>query len=240
MRRYLIGRSEHNDIVVPDASVSRQHAELEELSGGRFALRDLGSTYGMALWRDGAWVEVLEVELVVDSRVRLGGYETSPRELLAQARGDGKPAGEIAAAAPQPRHPRAPTHDSRLPPPEASAPAPKRRIVFWSSIGALVVLIAGLAGAGYIYGPALWDKYMTPTFADRVQAYCDRRQVSRARCVCQIKLLEASLNERERQIYLDSIETGRSAVTALSEAERTAFGRKTTEASQEAARTCPK
>ncbi|MGE0566000.1 MAG: FHA domain-containing protein [Alphaproteobacteria bacterium] len=239
MRRYLIGRSEHNDIVVQDASVSRQHAELEELSGGRFALRDLGSTYGMALWRDGKWIEVLEVELVVDSRVRLGGFETSPRDLLALARGDGQPVG-AASPAPQPKHPRAPTHDSRLPASEPDEHKGKSRALVWSVAGALAVLLAGLAGAGYFYGPALWNKFMTPTFGDRVQAYCDRRQVSRPRCACQIKLLQASLTERERQIYLDSLETGRGALAALSDAERTAFGRKTTDASQEAARICPK
>lgn len=240
MRRYLIGRSEHNDIVVPDASVSRQHAELEEIGGGRYALRDLGSTYGMALWRDGQWVEVLEVEVIAESRVRMGGYETTPRELLALARGGGVPVADAPAPSPPPRRPRATTIDDRMPPPASVEPVRKSSAKFWIVSCLAVFVLAALGAAGYRYGPGLWDKYMAPSFADRVHAYCDKRQVTRARCACQIKLLELALSEKEKLVYLDSLDTGRNALASLSEAERNAFARKTTDASQEAGRACPK
>jgi len=55
MRRYRIGRADTNDIVLADSTVSREHAELEELGGGRFRIKDLGSTYGIAIWQGQDW-----------------------------------------------------------------------------------------------------------------------------------------------------------------------------------------
>jgi len=47
---FNIGRSPENHLIVPDTPVSRQHARLE-LQGGRWFLRDLGSSNGTFLNR---------------------------------------------------------------------------------------------------------------------------------------------------------------------------------------------
>ena len=45
-RRLRIGRAPSNDLVVPDLSVSREHAELRNLGSGRYEIADLGSHNG--------------------------------------------------------------------------------------------------------------------------------------------------------------------------------------------------
>jgi ABC-type multidrug transport system ATPase subunit len=45
-RRLRIGRGPRNDLVVPDLSVSREHAELRNLGSGRYEIADLGSHNG--------------------------------------------------------------------------------------------------------------------------------------------------------------------------------------------------
>jgi ABC transport system ATP-binding/permease protein len=45
-RRLRIGRAPGNDLVVPDLSVSREHAELRNLGNGRYEIVDLGSHNG--------------------------------------------------------------------------------------------------------------------------------------------------------------------------------------------------
>jgi len=45
-RALLIGRADDNDVVVRDLQVSRRHAELRRLGGGRFQLTDTGSSNG--------------------------------------------------------------------------------------------------------------------------------------------------------------------------------------------------
>ena len=54
-----IGRSEENDIVIPDSSVSRRHARLARADNG-FVLEDLGSTNGTLL--DGAPIDRERIE----------------------------------------------------------------------------------------------------------------------------------------------------------------------------------
>jgi ABC transport system ATP-binding/permease protein len=46
IRLLRIGRAQGNDVVVPDPSVSPQHAELRNLGDGRYGLIDLGSHHG--------------------------------------------------------------------------------------------------------------------------------------------------------------------------------------------------
>jgi ABC transport system ATP-binding/permease protein len=46
VRLLRIGRAPGNDIVVPDPSVTAEHAELRDIGGGRYELFDLGSKYG--------------------------------------------------------------------------------------------------------------------------------------------------------------------------------------------------
>jgi hypothetical protein len=82
MRRYRIGRADTNDIVLADSTVSREHAELAELGEGRYAIKDLGSTYGISIRRGAQWEKVPEAEIAHDTPFRIGDYETSADELL--------------------------------------------------------------------------------------------------------------------------------------------------------------
>src|SRR5262245_3565370 len=82
MATYKIGRAETNDVVLADKSVSRQHAEMEELGGGRFRLKDLGSSSGTHILNGAEWQEIQDAEVRHDTRVRFGEHETTPMALL--------------------------------------------------------------------------------------------------------------------------------------------------------------
>ena len=138
MAIYKIGRAEGNHIVLGDKSVSRQHAELEELGAGRFRIKDLGSSSGTHMLSGSEWVEVKETEVRHDTRIRFGEYETTPMDLVrdqdktvVQAKPAAAAAAEPAApptppkrAAPKPAAPRpAPPKPA---PPRQAAPAPPR------------------------------------------------------------------------------------------------------------------
>ena len=82
MRRYRIGRADTNDIVLTDSTVSREHAELAELGEGRFAIKDLGSSYGIAIREGDQWVKVTEAELRHDAPLRIGDVETTVSDLV--------------------------------------------------------------------------------------------------------------------------------------------------------------
>jgi hypothetical protein len=66
-RPLVIGRGSACDLVLRHETVSRRHAELVR-TGGRWTLRDLGSTNGTF---DGAW-RVAEIEVDVGSELRFG------------------------------------------------------------------------------------------------------------------------------------------------------------------------
>jgi NNP family nitrate/nitrite transporter-like MFS transporter len=77
-----IGRAAGNRLLLyGDDLASRRHAEIRPADGG-FLIRDLGSTNGTMLWRDGAWVRVTEERVkpgdvfVIGSQVlRIGGMK---------------------------------------------------------------------------------------------------------------------------------------------------------------------
>ena len=68
--RITVGRTEENDLCINDASVSTRHAEFA-LAGGRYVLRDLGSTNGTRVNGRPA----TEVELAPGDRIRFGNVE---------------------------------------------------------------------------------------------------------------------------------------------------------------------
>ena len=99
MARYRIGRADTNDIVLSESSISREHAELVELGGGRFRLVDLGSSSGTSVWQGQDWETVTEIEVRHDTPFRLGEFQTTAAELLREtdktvvrARSDAAPA----------------------------------------------------------------------------------------------------------------------------------------------------
>lgn len=132
MRRLRIGRSETNDIVIPDASVSRQHAEAVELGGGRFSLTDLGSTFGTQVWVGQNWVAAKDIEIDPDTVIRFGEFRTTLRDVLSEtdrmalglARTAPPPEASPPAATPDPA-PKARTADPVAPPAPPAPPAPQ-------------------------------------------------------------------------------------------------------------------
>jgi pilus assembly protein CpaF len=90
-RRFTIGKSDWNDLVLPRKSISREHCVIFR-RGARYLLRDLGSTAGTVLDDqsfDG------DVELSHGSRIGLGEFEIVFRDSTAPqaSTGDGPSAG---------------------------------------------------------------------------------------------------------------------------------------------------
>ena len=131
MAIYKIGRAEGNNIVLGEKSVSRQHAELEELGAGRFRLKDLGSSSGTQMLSGSEWVDVQEAEVRHDTRIRFGEYETTPADLLrdqdktvVQARPAAAPEAPAAAPPAPPRPAPAKPAAPKPAPPKPAAPRP--------------------------------------------------------------------------------------------------------------------
>lgn len=120
MRRLRIGRSETNEIVIADASVSRQHAELVELGGGRFSLTDLGSTFGTHVWQSQGWVPAAGTEIGADTVIRFGEYRTTLFDVASPATREALGLAPTAAPPPQPAP--EPTPPPPAAPPRAEAP----------------------------------------------------------------------------------------------------------------------
>lgn len=72
-----VGRTSNNDVVIPDPSVSRFHAFLKPVAGGRFQIQDANSTNGTTV--NGTSVPAqghgLGVDLKSGDTVRLGQVE---------------------------------------------------------------------------------------------------------------------------------------------------------------------
>ncbi|HEY7611246.1 MAG TPA: FHA domain-containing protein [Alphaproteobacteria bacterium] len=133
MARYRIGRADTNDIVLSDATISREHAELVELGGGRFRLKDFGSSYGTSVFLGQDWEKVTEMEIRHDTQIRLGEFQTTAAELLREtdktvvrARSDEAPAPSQPSAPSQPpaAAKTAPPAPPKPPPPKPPPPRP--------------------------------------------------------------------------------------------------------------------
>ncbi len=78
-----IGRGQGCDLILTHASVSRRHAELAVDSDGSCAIRDLNSTGGTFVLRDGKELPVTNrTDLLSSDVLRLGDYEISLADLL--------------------------------------------------------------------------------------------------------------------------------------------------------------
>lgn len=159
MRRYRIGRSETNDIVIPDASVSRQHAEAVELGSGRFALTDLGSTFGTHVWQGQSWVPAAATEIGADTIIRFGQFRTTLIDILSEPERAALGLAPAVPPAPEPP-PRVLARTPSAPLPRAEAPAAPRPVTAIrprrSSLerhGRAMVL--GLAAVGGIFALAI-------------------------------------------------------------------------------------
>jgi len=89
MRTFVIGRSADADIVLADASVGRQHAELVITDDGRFHLTDCGG--GDGTWRAVAmragqevWERTRQSFVAAGQPLRFGSIRVTVQELLAR------------------------------------------------------------------------------------------------------------------------------------------------------------
>ena len=227
MRRYRIGRAETNDVVLPEATVSREHAELTELGGGRFSIKDLGSTYGTSIRRGQDWDKIGEAELQHDTPLRLGEYQTTVTDLLrdtdrtmvhAEA-----PAPPAPPSPPKPRAPQSAPAAKSVPaagpaaPPRPAAPAlpwrdlpPEKRTLMWLLVGlgafllvSLITLVVVLAVGGG---------------GDRRTGRLDRPRADapRAGYFARLNFYDVAFAEYARSIEPDAkLEAGRAALKRL-------------------------
>lgn len=78
-----IGRETSCDLVIEDATVSRQHASIELAEDGSVWVADADSSNGIFLHRNDAWIRFRKVTLCVGDRIRLGDYELPLQQLTA-------------------------------------------------------------------------------------------------------------------------------------------------------------
>jgi predicted secreted protein len=133
MQTYSIGRSNDNDIVIRDHSVSRHHAELRIEDDGKYQLADLGSTNGIYVQGDDEdCVQVQQAYVTETERIMIGGTATTvaaligaPESGLEPGTTDAEPGPAPAAPGPAPLPdavPDAPPTDPN--PPQVAAPPP--------------------------------------------------------------------------------------------------------------------
>jgi len=102
-----IGRSAYADIIIADASIAPNHAELVVTDDGRYFLTDCGSTGGS--WREQAGMKgvlepVRQAFVKPDEPLRLGEYActasglTEANQVPSMAVANVKPQGEAAAS----------------------------------------------------------------------------------------------------------------------------------------------
>lgn len=78
----IVGRGRDSGILLTHNSVSRRHAELTIAPDGSLAIRDLQSTGGTFILRNGKEIPVEEATLKLSDTLRLGEYDIPVKELL--------------------------------------------------------------------------------------------------------------------------------------------------------------
>lgn len=82
MAKLRIGRSDTNDIVLDDGSVSRKHAELEDLGDGVWRLTDIGSSAGTFVKEGGQWTQISSADIETETEVRFGEAEFNLADII--------------------------------------------------------------------------------------------------------------------------------------------------------------
>ena len=100
MRSYVIGRSPYADVVLPDTTVARRHAELVVTDDGRFYLTDCATetgTWRRSLAADGeeAWERLRQAFVTLEEPLRFGEQRATLAALVGRpdpqgAAGDGR------------------------------------------------------------------------------------------------------------------------------------------------------
>lgn len=81
IRTWIVGREPGCAVVLDDASVSRRHAEVVRLPGGRLHVTDRATTNGTFILRGGAWRAVRQTFLGPADHVRFGDHRLTGRRL---------------------------------------------------------------------------------------------------------------------------------------------------------------
>lgn len=82
-RTFRVGRARDCDVVLADDSVSRYHAELCFIPGGKLFLTDCHSSNGTAVLANNREIEVRQTHLSKSASVRFGDVVLSVEDLLA-------------------------------------------------------------------------------------------------------------------------------------------------------------
>ncbi len=164
----IIGRDAASGVAISDAEVSRKHARMT-FQGGKFVLEDLGSTNGTfvngqrltspTVLKPGDVVALGEQIVLI--------YESLSRDAGATMMSRGAPARPAATAVPSPAPvapmPAAPMASAPAPAPQyGSAPMPagpenpRRNLLIYGAIGALVLICLCVAALYYIDANYLW------------------------------------------------------------------------------------
>ena len=82
MAKIRIGRSSSNDVVLKDNTVSRSHAEIEDIGGGLYRLTDVGSSAGTFLKQGDTWSQITSADIGSDAVVRFGEAEVRLSDIV--------------------------------------------------------------------------------------------------------------------------------------------------------------
>ena len=80
---YTIGRDPSASVVLPHDTVSRIHAELIPITGGRVYVTDCVSTGGTFIDEGGRWQKITQAFVNAGGKVRFGELEVGIEQLLA-------------------------------------------------------------------------------------------------------------------------------------------------------------
>ena len=81
IKTYIVGREPGTDVRLDEASVSRLHAEVVRLSGGRLYATDRATTNGTFILDGGDWHAIRQAFLERGGRIRFGDVEMSAGRL---------------------------------------------------------------------------------------------------------------------------------------------------------------
>lgn len=96
--RFTIGRERNCDIPIADESVSRLHAELTVLEGGKLFLTDCHSSNGTTLLRDGTPRRISQEMVLPTDRVQFGDIVLAMADIVNSLRGRIEPPAPASAA----------------------------------------------------------------------------------------------------------------------------------------------
>ncbi|MCC7234734.1 MAG: FHA domain-containing protein [Bryobacterales bacterium] len=97
----IVGRDRSADIPIADSSVSRRHAQVEIIDGGRIFLTDCQSSNGTFVIRSGQSIRITQETVSPGEQIRFGDVVMAVSDLTDLARR----AGAAAPATPQAPHP---------------------------------------------------------------------------------------------------------------------------------------